>query len=358
MQQFHSGRLDSVRRKMADDSIPALYVSDLHAIRWLSGFTGSSARLLVGKERAELYTDFRYREQAQEEVQGCSVHIVSSGFPGSVASSVASLGGELFVQSESITFDEVTRLEAVEGITRVSGARNLLGGLRMLKDAAEHDALRRAAQVSEKVFEEVLGLVTPGITEQELAAEISCRHRRYGAEGDSFDPIVASGAHAALPHARPRPVRLEWNSLLVIDMGCMVGGYASDMTRTVALGTLPDEAEAMYAIVRDAQQLGLDSAVAGMQARELDAVVRSFIEGHGYGDAFGHSLGHGVGLEVHEFPRISSQSEDVLQPGMVFTIEPGIYLPGMYGVRIEDTVILHPDGPEPLQQFPKKLVRV
>lgn len=358
MQQFHSARLDSVRRKMADEGIPALYVSDLHAIRWLSGFTGSSARLLVGQDRAELYTDFRYREQAAEEVSECSVHIISGGFPQEVSSSVASLGGEVLVQSESITLDEAGRLKAEEGITTVTEARDFLAGLRMVKDGIEHDALRKAAQISGKVFEEVLGLVTPEITELELAAEISCRHRRYGGEADSFDPIVASGGHAALPHARPRPVRLEWNSLLVIDMGCMAGGYASDMTRTVALGNVPREADEIYKIVREAQQLGLDAAVAGMKACELDTIVRSYIEKRGYGEAFGHSLGHGVGLEVHEYPRVSSLSEDILLPGMVFTIEPGIYLPGKYGVRIEDTVILHRDGVEPLQQFTKEMVRV
>jgi Xaa-Pro aminopeptidase len=208
------------------------------------------------------------------------------------------------------------------------------------------------------VLQEVIGMISPDVTEIEIASEISYRHRKLGAEKDSFDPIVACGIRSAMPHAKPTTAKFEPGSLIVIDMGCVIDGYASDQTRTVALGKVPEETRRIYRIVQRAQQLGIDSARDGIGARDLDAEVRAFIAAEGFGESFGHGLGHGVGVEVHEAPRVGTAGTETLREGMVFTIEPGIYLEGRFGVRIEDMVLLGPEGAEPLQGFTKDLIEL
>ncbi len=351
--------LGKVRQKMKAQGLGSLIVSDLSVIRWLSGFSGSSARLLVTPERFVLFTDFRYREQAATEVGLAETVITSDGFAPEVVSGSYPLGSAVGIQSDSMTWDEARRLsERLGPLAAAVPLVSFFDDLRMVKNRIELMHLQRAASISEQVLEMILPLIRPEVSELDIAAEITYQHKKLGAEKDSFEPIVASGARAAMPHAKPTAGHFRPGELIVIDMGCVSEGYASDQTRTVALGRVSSEDRAIYRIVAEAQQLGLTTARCGMSAAELDGTVRGYIDRRGYGEAFGHSLGHGVGIDVHEEPRISSKNSRLLAENMVFTIEPGIYLPGRLGVRIEDTVVLRSDGAVPFQRFTKKLLEL
>jgi len=351
--------LELVRTKMMSLALDACIVTDLAVIRWLTGFSGSSARLLITPEKTWLYTDFRYQEQASHEVVVAETVIAADGFAAELASGRYPLGETVALQSDQVTWNEATRLvELLHGKQRVLPVDSFFDEFRMIKNGVELMKMRRAAEIAETVLERLLPMISPSVTELDIAAEITYQHKKLGAERDSFEPIVAGGARSAMPHARPSTAHFELGTLIVLDTGCVVDGYASDQTRTVALGKVSAEARAVYHVVQQAQELGIASARCGMVSNELDAVVRSFIAGHGYADEFGHALGHGVGLEVHEEPRISSKGAHTLRENMVFTIEPGIYLPGKFGVRIEDTVVMGTHGATPLQHFTKELIEL
>lgn len=351
-------RLEPLLKKMAALGIDMFLVSDLHVIRWMTGFSGSNARVLLGGGKAFFFTDFRYAEQVKQEVRNMEPVIIQGSFIETFLEGGYLSGQKVAIQAEQVTVQEARQLEKKLAGAAIEPVEGFFDEFRMIKTAEEIAAMKHAAAVSQQVLEEILPMISPDVTEADIAAEISYRHKRLGAEKDAFDPIVASAGFSALPHARPRTERLSPGSLIVIDMGCICQGYASDQTRTVALGKIPPEARRIYEITKDAQQLGLDSARPGMTGRELDGLVRDYIGSHGYADCFGHGLGHGVGLEVHEKPRVGKSSEDTLSLHSVFTIEPGIYLPGKYGVRIEDTVVMHENGAEPFQTFTKELIEL
>jgi Xaa-Pro aminopeptidase len=356
---FRKEALDKVRHAMANQHLDALIVSDYSVIRWLTGFSGSTGKLLISPDRCVLFTDFRYREQVALEVRMAETVITTDGYAGELVSGSYSLNGVTGIQSDTMSWDEALRLcGKLDGQTTAVPVASFFDDLRMVKNSVELMHMQRAAAISEQVLELVLPMIRPDVTEIDIAAEISYQHKKLGAERDSFDPIVASGPRGAMPHAKPSAAHFRSGELIVIDTGCVYEGYASDQTRTVALGRVSPEARGIYRIVSEAQQFGFDSARCGMSAAELDTLVRDFIAGYGYADAFGHSLGHGVGVDVHEEPRISSKSSRILQENMVFTIEPGIYLPGRFGVRIEDTVVLLPDGAHSFQRFTKQLVEL
>lgn len=355
---FRNSLRDKIFRKMAADGLNSLLVTDLAAIRWLTGFSGSNAKLLLSGGSAVLFTDFRYQEQVRQETSGIATVILRDSLPVTLASGQYTLGDRMALQADQITWQEMRQLSEKLANRDFVAVSAFFDEFREIKHIEELERMRRAVALSEIVLEEVIGMIGPEVTEIDLAAEISYRHRRLGAEKDSFDPIVAGGIRGAMPHAKPTSSKFEPGTLIVIDMGCIVDGYASDQTRTVAFGRLSDEQRKVYRIVQQAQQLGIDAARAGMAARDLDAEVRSFIAAQGYGEAFGHGLGHGVGVEVHEAPRVGTASTGILREGTLFTVEPGIYLPGRFGVRIEDMVTLGPDGAEPLQQFTKELIEL
>jgi Xaa-Pro aminopeptidase/Xaa-Pro dipeptidase len=356
---YRESALRMVLMKMMSRALDACIVTDLSVIRWLTGFSGSSARLIVTREKSWLFTDFRYKEQASREVDVAEVVIAGEGFAAELGSGRYALGETVALQSDNITWHEATRIiEQLHGKQRVIPVDTFFDEFRMVKHDLELIKMRRAAEISELVFEKVISMISPSVTELDIAAEISFQHKKLGAEKDSFDPIVAGGPRSAMPHAKPSSAPFKLGELIVIDMGCVYEGYASDHTRTVALGRVSSEARNVYRIVKEAQELGIASAKCGMMAKELDDEVRQFINGHGYAEEFGHGLGHGVGFEVHEEPRISPKGEHVLQENMVFTIEPGIYLPGKFGVRIEDTVVMGLHGATPLQSLSKELIEL
>ncbi len=356
---YRSTLRTKIFRKMAAAGLDSLLVTDLATIRWLTGFSGSNARLLfAGDATAVLFTDFRYQEQVRQETSGIATAILKEALPVELASGSFRLGDKMALQADHITWHEMQRLSEKLSHLEFAPVAAFFDEFREINHIEELDRMRRAVALSETVLEAVIGMIGPGVTEIDIAAEITYRHRKLGAEKDSFDPIVAGGARGAMPHAKPTAARFEPGTLIVIDMGCVVDGYASDQTRTVAFGRISSEQRNVYRIVQEAQQLGIDAAKVGMAARDLDAEVRNFIASAGYGEAFGHGLGHGVGVEVHESPRVGTASTGILREGTLFTVEPGIYLPGRFGVRIEDMVALGPDGAEPLQRFTKELIEL
>ena len=353
-------RIDTIRACLAahdDVNASAVFLTRLPTIRWATGFTGSNARLLVTPHRAEFLTDGRYDTQAHAEVQNATVHVVRGSMNDYIDEEGVLEGVEqVAVQGDDLTvavFNTLVDRFADVAWTPVTG---LLHRAVAQKTDTEIAHIRQAQRITGTVFEEMLDLLAPGRTEKEIAAEIVYRHLRHGAEGMSFDPIVASGPNAALPHARPTDRTLRSGELVLIDMGGVVNGYASDMTRTVALGDPGDRAREIYAHVLEAQQAALAAAHAGIASDVLDAAARDVLEAAGLKEAFSHSLGHGVGLDVHEWPRVSYASDDDLPKGACVTIEPGVYLPDEgIGVRIEDLIVLRDDGHENLTTTPKHL---
>lgn len=351
-------RIDQVRRRLADLDADALFLTVLPDIRWACGFTGSNGRLLVGAEGAHFLTDGRYTDQAHAEVDGAVVHIASNG--------LSALMGEkgLLDPYERVAFQadavSVARRDAlVEAHASVTWVpvTDVLTRQRASKTDDEVGRIRAAQSITESVFDEVIDLIEPGMTEREVGAEIVYRHLTQGADTMSFDPIVASGPNAARPHARPTDRALRTGEMIVLDMGGIREGYASDMTRTVALGDPGATARHGYDAVRRAQTAALEVAQAGLTGKELDGVARDVLDEAGLGEYFSHGLGHGIGLEVHEWPRVSHTADDELPAGTCVTIEPGVYIPEEnFGVRIEDIVVLRPDGCENLTRTPKDLL--
>jgi Xaa-Pro aminopeptidase/Xaa-Pro dipeptidase len=358
LRPYRRSLLERAYAKMDLLGIDSLLVTDLSAIRWLTGFSGSNAKLLLSDGSAVLFTDFRYQEQVRRETSGIGTVVLKESLASELSSGAYQLGGHVALQADHITWSDKRLLsERLEG-RQFMAVSSFFDEFRQIKHEAELENIRRAVSISEAVLERIIPMLSPDVTERDIAAEISYLHRKLGAEADSFEPIVAGGIRSSMPHARPTPERLVSGTFVLVDMGCICNGYASDQTRTVALGRVPEEAKKVYRTVQRAQQMGLDAAKAGITARELDAEVRSFIEAEGYGEAFGHGLGHGVGINVHEPPRIARSCGETLREGMVFTVEPGIYLDGRFGVRIEDMVVLGPGGAAPLQHFTKELLEL
>lgn len=365
-----AGRLDLVRRLADAAGADAALVTHAPDLRWAVGFTGSNGLLVVtggpraggpqAGEAAHFVTDGRYRAQAADEVEGADVHVPE----GSLVDFVAEAGlldraGRVAVQAEHLTVAALDGYrEALPDIEFVP-VKNLLSEAVAAKDEAAVAAVARAQALTCEVFDAVLPFLGPGVAERDIAAEIVYQHLRRGASAMSFEPIVASGPRGALPHARPSSRTISPGELVVIDMGCVLDGYCSDLTRTVAVGGEPHpSAREAYETVRRAQRAAVAAARAGMMGGELDAVARDVIEADGLGEAFSHSLGHGVGLEVHEWPRLSQQAEHRLPAGATVTIEPGVYLPDRFGIRIEDVVVLREGGAENLTPLPTDLLVV
>lgn len=353
-----SHRIDQVREALQTHDADAVLLSSLSNIRWACGFTGSNARLIVHPHAAHFLTDGRYDTQAHREVSGAEIHVVRGNLIEHAAASALLADAErVAFQSDHTTVQQREKLGACFDAVEWTPVAQLLDRPVAAKDDAEVEHICEAQAITEAVFEHVLEQIAPGVTERELAAEIVYQHLRRGADDVAFDPIVASGPNAALPHARPTDRELRDGELIVIDMGAVADGYASDMTRTVALGDPGPEARRGYEAVHEAQHAAIEAARATMQTDALDAVARDVIEAHGLGDAFSHSLGHGLGLDVHEWPRVSYATEDLLPERACVTIEPGVYVPSDgYGVRIEDIVQLHQEGCENLTQVTTELL--
>lgn len=339
-------RLQKARPRLQELGLDALLISSPENRRYLSGFTGSAGYLLVTEKEAVLATDFRYVEQGGRQAPNFRVHRIGSGaqwFPHLLAElGTKRIGfeGEYLTVGTFNTFKDALREASLNGAIELVPTSNLVDVLRAGKDQEELALITRAVELGDAAFDEVVDTIKVGDTEREIAWRLERVMREAGAESVSFDIIVASGPNAALPHHRPSDRRIQAGEPLVIDMGARYQGYCSDMTRTLCLGPADETFRRVYDTVLGAQLTAMNTIQAGMRCGEADALARDIIEKAGHGEHFGHSLGHGIGLAVHEYPRVGPRVEVVLEDGMVFTVEPGIYVTGWGGVRIEDTVVL------------------
>ena len=353
-----SKRIEALRRQLARISLDAILISQGENRRYLSGFTGSAGFLLITQNNALLITDFRYIEQAQSEASEFEVVRIQGSSFGWFASLAEELGiTKLGFEERDISFSIYKELTGA--LHEVSGKRSLLPtdgmveSLRSIKDDGELKSLEQAAALSDAALEEVLPQTQPGISERELAWKLESFMRAQGSEPLPFDIIVASGPNSAQPHVKPTDRAILENEPLVIDMGARIGGYASDITRTICLGDGDSTFNRIYDIVLGAQLTAIATLQAGMNGEQADQLARMVIAEAGFGDNFGHGLGHGVGLAPHEEPRLGPNSTDIIAEGMVFTVEPSIYVSGWGGVRIEDTVVLEKGNVRPLSKANK-----
>ena len=350
---------------MTKGGITGLLVTHLPDVRYLSGFTGSSAALAVSRRGARLFTDGRYRAQAAEQVKGAQVEIVSGAPAVSAVQWLAAQPG-----SESAGFDpahttvaELSRFrsELPSKLRRAfltPLAVSLVEQLRLIKDEDEIKLMSEAALIGCQLFEHIITVIRPGIREVEVAAELEHQARLRGAEGMSFETIVASGERSALPHGKASSAVLPRKGFVTLDFGIIREGYCSDMTRTVCLGAPRSEERTAYEAVLEAQESAVAAVSAGMSCGDVDEAARSILRKAGMAEAFSHSTGHGVGLEIHESPRVGAGQKTRLQPGMVVTIEPGVYWPGKFGIRIEDMVAVTKTAGQVLTPAPKALIEL
>jgi len=347
-------RLNKLRQTLAEQSLDAILISQPENRRYLSGFTGSAGWLLISAERAVLATDFRYYEQVGREAPGFELARITDEFQKLLPALLADLGvRRLGFESQHVTVEQLaTWSRAGEGVEWVP-LQDTVETLRMVKEEGEIESLRRSVAVTDAAFGHLLGVIRPGMTEQEAAWEIEAYMRTHGASKIAFDLIVAAGPNGALPHARAGDQIIRPGDPIVVDIGCVVDGYCSDMTRTFCLGRPEARYLEVWNLVLQAQEAAEAGLRAGLSGVEADALARQVIQAAGYGEQFGHGLGHGVGLAIHERPRASRLSTDILAAGMSLTVEPGIYLPGEFGVRLEDLVIIRQEGVEVLTRSPK-----
>lgn len=346
--------LSRLREAMSAAGAEALLVSQPANVRYLSGFSSpDDGTVLVTPERALLLTDSRYTTQAGQESR-LPVEVVSNADE-QVAKLAAGL--RLAVESEHVTlkrFHNIARLTGREPMA----LEGLVARLRVVKTPQEIDHLREAARITDVAYAAAMATVRAGVSEVEIALELERVMRQEGADGSGFDIIVASGERGAMPHGVASSKKIVEGELVTMDFGAAYRGYHADMTRTVAVGEVGAEERRMFDAVLEAQKAALAAVGPGKRGSDVDHVARSILEGHGLGEAFGHSLGHGTGLAIHEDPRLSQRSNDVLQPGMIVTIEPGVYVPGFTGLRIEDLVVVTEDGHEILSRSPKEFVQL
>ncbi|HEY8172986.1 MAG TPA: Xaa-Pro peptidase family protein [Dehalococcoidia bacterium] len=353
-------RVQRLRRLIDERELDGALISNAENRHYLSGFTGSAGYLLVTNDDAIIATDFRYYEQSAAQAPDFRLHKTVGGFDGWVPPLFAGLGGKK-IGFESGDVTVATHQQLKKALSALpEGERpqlvpqsNLVESLRIFKEPAEVEALQKAVDLGDAAFTYVAERVEPGWTEKQVAWEIEKYIREHGGDGLSFDTIVAGGPWGAMPHAYPRERKLEAGEGVVIDMGSDVGGYMSDLTRTIFLGKPDDEFNKIYDVVLTAQLTAEEMVKPGMTGDECHMIAHNVIEAAGYGETFGHGLGHGIGLQVHEAPRVGRTSTDVLEDNMVFTIEPGIYVTGWGGVRIEDMVVLEGGKARVMSKAPK-----
>lgn len=349
-------RIRKVRKKLKDIGIDALLVTNLYNLRYLTNFTGSTGLALITADKAYFVTDFRYTEQAAEEA--IDFEIVKN--EGLIYKEVARLVEQdqirkLGFEETDISYAIYKQLEELIE-TELVAVSGIVEKIREVKSEEEIAIIRKAVEITEKAYDYILGFVKVGVTEIEIANELDFYMRNLGATGVSFDTIVASGFRSAMPHGVASNKKIEKGDMVTIDFGCLYNGYVSDMTRTFAVGDPGEEMKKIYEIVYRANKKVTEAAKVGVTGAELDAIARDYITEQGYGEQFGHTTGHGIGLEVHEGPSISYRNEEPLVENNIITNEPGIYIPGLGGVRIEDDLVIKEDGNENLMKSSKELI--
>lgn len=348
-----------IQNALIKNELDALLITDEKNQRYAAGFPFTDGYVLVTKEKAWLITDSRYIEAAELAAGGCATvqmydrqHSALSLVKAALSEvGVARLGGE----ERKLSHGDYQDIEKELGLPLLP-AQQLLCDLRASKSAEEIASMIKAQRISEAALEETLHIIKPGMTEREVAAELVYRMLRHGSEGNSFDPIVVTGAKTSMPHGVPGDEVIKSGDFITMDFGSLKDGYCSDMTRTVAVGSASEEMKNVYSVVLEAQLAGIAAAKAGVPGKVIDGAARAVIEKAGYGEYFGHGFGHSLGLDIHEAPNANPRGETLMPEGAVVSAEPGIYLTGRFGVRIEDVMVLHNDGAEVITKAPKELI--
>lgn len=351
-------RVNKLQAKLEKNEIDALLVTKRENIRYLSGFTGSSGVIVITLNSASFITDFRYTEQANDQVKGYDIIELDTSLIKSVADVVSRESiKRLGIEQDAMTVGQYRTYEKEVDVQLIETS-GIVEKLRLIKDESEIKIMKEAAAIADAAYAHIQTFIRPGRTEREVANELEMFMRSKGADSSSFDIIVASGLRSALPHGVASDKVIQTGELVTLDFGAYYKGYCSDITRTLAIGPVSDELRQIYDTVLRAQLAGVEGIRAGITGIEADALTRDIIKEAGYGEYFGHSTGHGLGMEVHEAPGLSFRSDTVLEPGMVVTIEPGIYINGVGGCRIEDDVVITEDGCYLLTQSPKELITI
>jgi Xaa-Pro aminopeptidase len=349
-------KLSKLRQALVEHQIDALLITSGYNRRYITGFTGTAGVAIISQEQAVFITDFRYTEQAETEIRGFDIVQHSKTLIEEVSVQLEKIGAKkVGFEKDDMTYAmfESYQKAVNSELVPVSG---LIEKIRLIKTPQEIKIIKAAADIADAAFKHIITFIAAGKTELEVSNELEFFMRKQGASSSSFDIIVASGLRSALPHGVATKKIIEKGDFVTLDFGALYNGYVSDVTRTVAIGEPSDHLKEIYQIVLDSQLLALEKIKPGMTGIEADAVARDYIKSKGYGEAFGHSLGHGIGLEVHEGPGLSFRSDVVLEEGMVITIEPGIYLPGVGGVRIEDDSVMTATGNNKLTHSTKELL--
>ncbi|MEC7844140.1 MAG: aminopeptidase P family protein [Actinomycetota bacterium] len=342
---YHNARVDKVRDWLTSEEV-SFVAFDPVTVQWLTGFTGSNGSVYLDSENFILFTDNRYRLQAPEQLiennSSAECRICLEPFTG-----IAELNKDqsIVLDGERVSWAQKKRLSA-EVTSKVRDTQTPIRKLRSVKDQLEIERITTAATIASEALSETIKTLNESTTEKEMAANLDYKMKLLGASGPAYPPIVASGVNSSYPHAIPTETVINDNSLLLVDVGAQYKGYRSDMTRTISVGPLSAQENELLELVKEAQKLAIREIKPGIEAKHVDLACRNFLHDKGYGDLFIHGTGHGVGLEIHEFPRINNRSEDVLEEGMVITVEPGVYLQESFGVRWEDLLLVTADGVE------------
>lgn len=349
-------KIKKLRSHFSTHGIDGILITSPFNRRYISNFTGTAGVVLISADKAQFLTDFRYIEQATKQCQGFEIIKITGTIPEEVAVQAKKLGiQKLGFEEDFLTYSsfKLYDKEIEAELVPISG---VIEKLRLIKTDSELKILKVAADIADAAFKHILDFISPGKTELEVSNELEFFMRRAGATSSSFDTIVASGHRSALPHGVASDKVIEAGDIVTMDYGCYYNGYVSDITRTVAVGEPDAKLKEIYDIVLEAQLRGMAGIKPGLTGKEADAITRDYITEKGYGEFFGHSTGHGIGLEIHEGPGLSMKSDVVLEPGMVVTCEPGIYIPGLGGVRIEDDTLITKDHNEALTHSTKELI--
>ncbi len=353
-------RINALRKKVKAENLDGMIVNQLDHVRYFTGFTGSSGLLVISPKGADFFTDFRYKDQSAKQVKGARVHIIK-GDPIDSLKDFTNLAGPNYrfgIDGDHVTVAQYNKLRHIWPTVLLPRAESLLGDAGWVKEKVEIDLITKACAISDTAFERVLGLVTPGVREREIAAELEYQMAMLGSERPAFETILASGWRAALPHGVASDKKIARGDFVTFDFGATVGGYVSDITRTVVVGKATSRQKRIYGIVLKSQLAGIKKVKAGVSGKAVDDACRKIITRAGFGKAFGHGTGHGIGFYVHVGPRLSPLSHDLLKVNNVVTVEPGIYISGWGGVRIEDDVVVTRSGGRVLNRAPKNLLEL
>jgi Xaa-Pro aminopeptidase len=350
-------KLEKIRNRFKEFSIDGLLITSEYNRRYMTGFTGTAGVAVISEDKAVFITDFRYTEQAAKEIEGFEIVQHTGPIIEEVANTVKKLGvNKLGFEQDHLTYQAYTSYKQALSDSEFVPISGAVEKLRLIKSPAEIKILKEATEIADAAFKHILTYVKAGLKEIEVANELEFFMRKNGAISSSFDIIVASGYRSALPHGVASDKEIEKGDFVTLDFGAYYKGYCSDITRTFAVGEPSDELKKIYSTVLEAQIRGMNGIKPGMTGKEADALTRDYIKEQGYGEYFGHSTGHGLGMEVHEGPALSFRSDTILESGMVVTVEPGIYIAGLGGVRIEDDTVITETGNESLSHSSKDLI--